>query len=163
MAPLIAQLLASGVSLLGNVLLDKGKDEVEKRLGVKLPDLDQPATPEKIAELRALEFAHEERLLELSIAQRAQDLEADKLAYADTASAREREAKVAATDAPVLVKLIVPLLALLVVVGGGLLLWQGSQDVKLAAASLMATVLGYYFGSSDGSKRKQATIERLMP
>lgn len=80
MAPLIAQLLASGVSLLGNALMSKGKEVVEEKLGVKLPDLNQEVPPEKLVELRALEFQHDEKLRELAIEQARLELEGEKVA-----------------------------------------------------------------------------------
>lgn len=80
MAPLVAQLLSGGISLLGNVLLSKGKEAVESKLGVKLPDLEKPASPEQIANLRQLEFEHEEKLLELAIREKELELEAEQVA-----------------------------------------------------------------------------------
>lgn len=67
MAPLIAQLIAGGVNLLGSALLNKGKDYVEEKLGVEIPNLSKPVSPEQLAELRALEFKHEESLQQIAI------------------------------------------------------------------------------------------------
>ena len=80
MAPLIAQLVASGVSLLGNALLNKGKDYVEDKLGVEIPDLGKQVSPEQLAELRALEFKHEEALQQLAIRKVELELEGEKVA-----------------------------------------------------------------------------------
>jgi hypothetical protein len=80
MAPLVAQLLSSGITLLGNVLLSKGKEAVESKLGVKLPDLEKPASPEQIADLRKLQFEHEEKLLEFAIKEKELELKAEEIA-----------------------------------------------------------------------------------
>jgi len=80
MAPLIAQLVASGVSLLGNALLNKGKDYVEDKLGIEIPDLGKQVSPEQLAELRALEFKHEEFLQQLAIRKAELELEGEKVA-----------------------------------------------------------------------------------
>lgn len=80
MAPLIAQLIASGVGLLGNALLNKGKDFVEEKLGVDLPDINTPVAPEKLIELRALEFKHEESLRQIAIRKAEIDLESERVA-----------------------------------------------------------------------------------
>lgn len=80
MAPLIAQLVSSGIGLLGNALLNKGKDYVEKKLGVELPDEGSPVPPEKLAELRELEFKHEEVLQQLAIRRAELELEGEKVA-----------------------------------------------------------------------------------
>ncbi len=80
LTPFVKDLFANGLSLLGNAVLAKGKAKVEETLGVKLPPEGQPLSPEKLAELRQLEFAHEEKLLELGIKKQELELEATKSA-----------------------------------------------------------------------------------
>jgi hypothetical protein len=92
-------------------------------------------------------------------------IEADleKAYLGDTANARQREIAIATSDsAPMLNKIITPVLALIVVVGGGFILAYNAQpDVRTAASNLMMLVLGYYFGTSVASKRKDDTINQL--
>ena len=68
MIPIIGALLGtlaeSGLGLLSSAIQAKGKEVVEKTLGVKIPD---NPTPEDVAKLRQLQYDHEERLLELGI------------------------------------------------------------------------------------------------
>jgi len=68
MVPIVGALLGtlaeSGLTLLSSAIQAKGKDVVEKTLGVKIPDSPTPADVEK---LRQLQYDHEERLLELGI------------------------------------------------------------------------------------------------
>ncbi len=68
MIPIVASLLGSlaqnGLGLLSSAIQAKGKEVVENTLGVKIPDAP---TPEDVAKLRELQFAHEEKLLELGI------------------------------------------------------------------------------------------------
>ena len=68
MLPILASLLGSlaenGLGLLSSAIQAKGKEVVENTLGVKIPDVP---TPEDVAKLRELQFAHEEKLLELGI------------------------------------------------------------------------------------------------
>lgn len=68
MIPIVASLLGTlaenGLGLLSSALQAKGKDVVEKTLGVKISD--NPG-PEEVAKLRQLQYDHEERLLELGI------------------------------------------------------------------------------------------------
>lgn len=85
LTPLVKDLFAKGLSLLGNAVLEKGKAAVEEKLGVKLPTEDMPLTAEQAAEMRKLQFEYEEALLELAI--RKEEL----------ALAGEREASVAVT------------------------------------------------------------------
>ena len=76
MIPIVASLLASlasnGLGLLSSAIQAKGKQVVEKTLGVSIPD---DLTPEDVAKLRQLQFDHEERLLELGIEKAKADLE----------------------------------------------------------------------------------------
>lgn len=68
MAPILATLLGTlaenGLGLLSSALQAKGKEVVEKTLGVKISD---NPSPEEVSKLRQLQFDHEERLLELGI------------------------------------------------------------------------------------------------
>lgn len=66
------------------------------------------------------------------------------------------------SNATWLSKNIPAILALVVVVGGGIMLTTTSQaDVRTAVVGLMTLVLGFYFGTSSSSRNKDATIERL--
>jgi hypothetical protein len=84
MLPIVASLLGSlaenGLGLLSSAIQAKGKEVVEKTLGVKIPD---SPTPEDVSKLRQLQFEHEERLLELGIEKAKMELaELDLLAKA---------------------------------------------------------------------------------
>ena len=84
MIPIIASLLGSlaqnGLGLLSSAIQAKGKEVVENTLGVKIPD---NPTAEDVSKLRELQFAHEEKLLELGIEKAKMELaELDLLAKA---------------------------------------------------------------------------------
>ena len=68
MIPIVASLLGSlaenGLGLLSSAIQAKGKEVVEKTLGVKIPD---NPTVEDVSNLRQLQYENEERLLELGI------------------------------------------------------------------------------------------------
>jgi len=78
--PIVASLLGSlaenGLTLLSSAIQAKGKEVVEKTLGVKI--LDSP-TPEDVSKLRQLQFEHEENLLELGIEKAKLELEEMKV------------------------------------------------------------------------------------
>lgn len=80
--PLVKSLLESGLNLLGNAVLSKGKDYVEKKLGVELPPEGQPIPSEKLVELRELEFKHEETLQQLAVRRAELELEGEKVEHA---------------------------------------------------------------------------------
>jgi len=85
MIPIVASLLGSlaqnGLTLLSSAIQAKGKEVVEKTLGVKIPD---DPTPEDVSNLRQLQFEHEERLLELGIEKAKMEL-AELQMFADAA------------------------------------------------------------------------------
>jgi hypothetical protein len=68
MIPIVASLLGTlaenGLGLLSSAIQAKGKEVVEKTLGVKISD---DPNPEEVSKLRQLQYDHEERLLELGI------------------------------------------------------------------------------------------------
>ena len=80
MIPIVASLLGtlaeSGLTLLSSAIQAKGKEVVEKTLGVKIPD---SPTPEDVSKLRQLQFEHEERLLELGIEKAKLEIEEMKV------------------------------------------------------------------------------------
>lgn len=79
-ASLLGTLAQNGLGLLSSAIQAKGKEVVENTLGVKIPDAP---TLEDVAKLRELQFAHEEKLLELGIEKAKMDLaELDLLAKA---------------------------------------------------------------------------------
>lgn len=84
----------------------------------------------------------------------------EKAYLADVSNARAREVAIATSEfAPLLNKIIVPVLALIVVIGGGAMLyWSENADVRTAASNLVMLVLGYFFGTSLGSKRANEVI-----
>jgi hypothetical protein len=144
---------------LGNAFLAKGKDWVEAKTGVSL---DKPLSEESLLKMKQFELENELELQKLQREDNKLDLEMQKLAFADTDSARGRETAVATSDkAPMLNKIITPVLALIVVVGGGVMMIKGDVAQAALAQGCVMLVLGYYFGSSIGSKEKQAQLDKL--
>ena len=84
--PLLQPLLSNGLNLVANAVAAKGKDYVEKKLGVELkPDM----SPEDIIRLKTAEMEHEEELMRLRIEDDKLDLAELELRLKDTDSARD--------------------------------------------------------------------------
>ena len=82
-----------------------------------------------------------------------------EMAVKDTMDARSREVQtVNGEHVPLLNKIIVPILALIVLIGGGFMYYNSPQD-RTTIGPIIMLVLAYYFGSSLGSRRKQDFIE----
>lgn len=109
-------------------------------------------TPEEALK-RMQEDAAAQREFQMKVLE--QDAELEKAYLADVQNARQREIAIAtAESAPLINKIIAPLLALVVVIGGGcIMVWSPDADVRLGANSIMMLVLGYYFGTSMGSTK----------
>lgn len=75
LVPLLQTLASNGLNLLASAVQAKGKEVIEKKLGVSL-DTTPPA------ELRKLEIEHEEFLLSSAIKQQELEMEAEKVAQA---------------------------------------------------------------------------------
>lgn len=131
----------------------------EKVLDKVIPD---PAAKAE-AQAKLMEMAQKGQLAELDFQAKEMD------------SARQREIQIATSEfAPTLNKIVTPLLALGTVALTFLLyaviifvdVDEQSKDILIyvlgALTSAVTMVLGYYFGSSAGSKEKDQKIKDLM-
>ena len=72
---ILAPLLANGLNLVANAVMARGKDYVEKKLGVELkPDM----SPEDLARVQIAQMEHEEELMRLRLEENRLDIEAFK-------------------------------------------------------------------------------------
>jgi hypothetical protein len=161
MLPIVAALVSQGLGLLGNAVMAKGKEVIEEKIGVNLEEAMQ--SPEGLQKLRQLEMDHEEFLLTNALENRKLDLEQEKVELADTANARESNVKIQESpNASWLAKNAIYIIAFVVVVGGGLMIAMSSQaDARMAAVSAVMLVLGFFFGTTHNSSRKDTTIANL--
>ncbi len=171
---ILTPLLGNGLNLVANAVLAKGKDFVEKKLGVELkPDMSS----EDLARVQIAQMEHEEELLKLRLEEDKLDLAELEMLLKDTNDARVRETQIVTSDkAPLLNKLITPILALgllgITFTLFGIVLFQASpidpsrKDILiyiLGVLSAVATqVVSYYFGSSVGSKEKTDAMKEAM-
>jgi len=171
---ILTPLLGNGLNLVANAVLAKGKDFVEKKLGVELkPDMSS----EDLARVQIAQMEHEEELLKLRLEEDKLDLAELEMRLKDTNDARVRETQIVTSDnAPLLNKLITPILALgllgITFTLFGIVLFQASpidpsrKDILiyiLGVLSAVATqVVSYYFGSSQSSKDKTEALKEAM-
>jgi hypothetical protein len=174
LSAILKPLLGSGLNLVANAVLAKGKDYVENKLGVELkPDM----TSEDLAKVQIAQMEHEEELLKLRLEEDKLDLAELEARLKDTGDARQREMQIATSDkAPLLNKIITPVLALSLLAVTftlfGIVLFQASpidpsrKDILvyiLGVLSAVATqIVSYYFGSSAGSKEKTDALKEAL-
>jgi hypothetical protein len=75
---IFAALAKAGLSILGNAVLAKGKEVIENKIGIKIPDDPRDLSPEKVRELQQAQFAHEEFLVNAAIREKELEIDADK-------------------------------------------------------------------------------------
>lgn len=147
-----------------------GATELVKTVGGVIDNL---TTSKEEKELAKLELQKEiNRNIEaLQIA----SLKEIELQNAEMNSARNREILIATSEkAPLLNKIQTPILALFITAGFfGLLAYMLKHDVPASNKDILnvmlgslgtawITVVGYFFGSSQGSRNKEETIKKLM-
>jgi len=167
MLPVIQTLAGAGLNLLASVVKKKGKEFVEKKLGVKIPDTPEQLTEEKLQELKQLELEHEEELLKLA-------LEEKKAYLKDTQDARKTYTEInKSIETPYVNKIFPSILAgvtvLLTFILFGLFTFnnlEGTQkDIVIYILGVLSTIstqiYSFYFGSSVGSKEKTDILNKL--
>ena len=172
--PILGPLLQNGLGLVANAVVAKGKQYVEQKLGVELkPDM----SPEDMAKVQIAAMEHEEELMRLRLEADKLDLAELELRLKDVDSARDRETAIATSkDAPLLNKVITPILALGIVtltfVLFAIVMFDETpvdasrKDILiyvLGVLSAIATqIVSYYFGSSQGSKEKSDQLREAL-
>lgn len=164
MAPLIPIALTIAQQFAPHLLRFFGAGDSSVAAAEKIVGLAQQATGAQTPEeaLQRLQIdaqaQHEFRMKALE-----REAEIEKAYLADIQNARSREVQIAtAESAPTLNKVIAPVLAIIVVIGGGaVLVWSPDADVRLGVTSLITMVLGYYFGTSMGSTKANQMLRDI--
>ena len=189
MPPFVLALLSSGLRLVANAALVKGKEFIQEKTGV---DLDQAAlSTEDQAKLRQFQAEHEEELLRLQLEDNKLGLEETKAFLADVADARKNQSEIQmSADAPWYAKAIQPTLAAFTVLAtivlfGLFVYWSGDitnlvdgkiehmprmnatqKDIIIYILGVLSAavtqILGYYFGSSHGSAIKSKSLDKVL-
>lgn len=189
MPPFVLALLSSGLRLVANAALVKGKEFIQEKTGV---DLDQAAlSTEDQAKLRQFQAEHEEELLRLQLEDNKLGLEETKAFLADVADARKIQSEIQmSANAPWYAKAIQPTLAAFTLIAtillfGMFVYWSGDmtevvdgkptlvhrindtqKDIIIYILGVLSAavtqILGYYFGSSHGSATKSKSLDKVL-
>ena len=174
LAAILTPLLGNGLNLVANAVMAKGKDFVEKKLGVELkPDM----SPEDLAKIQIAQMQHEEELMRLRIEDDKLDLAELQALLKDTNDARQREVQIANSDkAPLLNKIVTPVLALSILLLTfalfGVVMFNDTpveasrKDILIyilgVLSAIASQIVSYYFGSSQSSKDKTDALKEAM-
>ncbi len=168
MLSIIQTLAGAGLNLLASAIQRAGKEVIEKKLGIKIPDTPDQLTPEKLQQLKQLELEHEEELLKLA-------LEEKKAYLQDTQDARETYTQINQSENTPLINKVFPsilagitvLLTFALFTLFALNQFEGTQkDIVIYILGVLSTIttqiFAFYFGSSAGSKEKTEALRRLI-
>ena len=174
LAAIVEPLLANGLGLVANAVMAKGQAFVEDKLGVKLA----PNMPLCIRDrLQMAQMEHEEELMRLKIEENKLGLQELDMRIKDVGSARDREVEIATSkDAPLLNKIVTPLLALILLLITftlfGVVMFQEApvdssrKDILIyilgVLSAISTQIVSYYFGSSQGSKDKADQLDKVL-
>ncbi len=169
MTPLIMAVLQQGLQILGGALISKGKDVVEKKLGI---DIDKAlGTEEGRIKLKQLEMEHEQWLVEADIRRNEQELQGFKIEVEDRGSARARDAEFIKAGMHNARADMMFILAVVIICGLVYIVWK-DQSVNEYVKGIFTLVLGRFlgyldniynfeFGTTRNSRTKDVTIEQL--
>jgi len=157
LAPLLATLASNGLGIVADAVTKKGKQVVEQTLGVELTD---DPSAELVAQWQESARAHRKELLEM--------------AYADTANARAMQVE-AIKHGDKFSKRFIYYFAAFWSVGAALyiaFITFGSipeSNIRFAdtilgfiLGTIIATIIQFFFGSSQGSKDKEEALEAVV-
>jgi hypothetical protein len=170
--PLANKLFSNGLNILGNALLNKGKEAIEEKLGVDIEELTN--SDEGLLKLKQAELDHEEFLITAAIENRKLDMEELKVGVDNTTSAREMNTALqTSAEAMAFVK-VLPYILDAAIVGGTLLIglilfWvkipiENKELAYTMFGGLLAhcsTILNFHRGSSSSNRGKDTVIAHL--
>lgn len=86
MLPILTALASSGLSLLTNAILAKGKKVVEDKLGIKIPENLKDLTPELTAKLMEVQNAHTQFLISAALEEKKVEAATEEAAAKEASS-----------------------------------------------------------------------------
>jgi hypothetical protein len=173
LAPVLAKLAENGLNILAGAITAKGKDVVEKTLGLDIDKASQ--TEEGLITLRQLEVQHEEFLITAAQKKAETDLKDKELTIQNTANAQNMNTKIQESANASKIAKEGPYYLDFLVVGSTLilatiLLFNGVPPVNkelvyMAFGSLVTmcgTILNFHRGSSQGSKDNGDAVRKAL-
>ncbi len=157
LAPLLATLATNGLGMVADAVTKKGKEYVEDKLGI---DLSQEPSPEVLAQWQEAARSHEKDLI--------------AMVFADRANARSMQVA-ALNQNDTFAKRFIYYFAAFWSISSALYIAFitfgeiPEANVRFAdtilgflLGTIVATIVQFFFGSSDSSKQKDASLESLV-
>jgi len=171
MLPIIATIASAfaskGLNLLSSAALSKGKDWLEEKTGVDLTEPNK-LSDEDLLTLKKYQFDHEEELRKIK-------LEFDKLAYIDTADARDMTVKLSTSEGSSWLARNTTYVQSYVIIGLTFFMYYhlifvgfdpSVKDVALiitgTLTGLITQVASFFYGTSKSSADKNDSIKKMI-
>lgn len=174
LAPILSALASNGLNTLVSAISAKGKEFVENKIGIKIPDDASKLTPELMVELKKAEMLHEEVLINASVREKEISLEEKQLDVGNTTDARKMNAAIQESEHASYISKVAPYYLDFLIIGStlliaGMLFFIGvpTANEKLAYMALgslitmCGTILNFHRGTSSSSAKKDDTIKLL--
>jgi hypothetical protein len=157
LAPILAALASNGLGIVADAVTKKGQQYVEEKLGI---DLTQKPTPEVVAQWKDAALAHEKELVQMVFADRANARNMQVEALKQTDHFSKRFIYYFATFWSISSALYIAFITF-----GNI----PEANVRFAdtilgflLGTIVATIVQFFFGSSDGSKQKDSALESMV-
>jgi len=172
MVPFIAALLSQGLSLVANAALAKGTEYVKEKTGIDLQT--EPLGPEQLGRLKQFELENEAELQRLQVEDNRIEAELEKARLADVDSARKMQIAALQQDDAFAKRFLYWYAIMWTVASFGYIAGVTFLDIPPANQRVVDTILGFvlgtalasilafFFGSSKGSKDKDAAMASLL-
>lgn len=174
LAGLLSTLAGNGLNVLVSAITAKGKEFVENKIGMKIPDDISKLTPEFMVELKKAEMLHEEVLVNAAIKEKEISLAEKTLEVDNTKDARAMNKAIQESEHASYLSKVAPYYLDFLIVGATLLMaallfFVGvpAANEKLAYMALgslitmCGTILNFHRGTSSSSAKKDDTIKLL--
>ena len=157
LAPLLATLASNGLGLVADAVTKKGKEYVEDKLGI---DLSEQPTPEAVAQWQEAARSHEKELITMVFADRANARSMQVAALGQNDLFAKRFIYYFATFWSLSSALYIAFITFGEIPEANVRF--ADTILGFLLGTIVATIVQFFFGSSDGSKQKDASLETLV-
>ena len=159
LAPILAQLAGAGLQKVADSVLDKGLEQVEEKLGIKLEPNEQGVLDDsKLAEIQMAAMKHAEFMAEIDLK--------------NTQGARDMQQKAMESDDPVVRRFVYQFAWLWSSFAIGYIILITTYNIPeknirfvdvvlgFIMGTVVSTLLNFFFGSSQSSKDKTKELSK---
>ena len=157
LAPLLATLAGNGLGIVADAVTKKGKEYVEDKLGI---DLSQDPSPDVLAQWQEAARSHEKDLIAMVFADRANARSMQVAALNQNDTFAKRFIYYFAAFWSIAAALYIAFITFGEIPEANVRF--ADTILGFLLGTIVATIVQFFFGSSDSSKQKDASLESLV-